>query len=169
MFNSQKAPDLKVKDVNKGLYYRFGPNISDIHLLTGTFERHEVKDIKQLLEKYQGSIEEGAVSLRSDPVDTYIHIMDALQNEGSMAIQDDFFIWYVAHQPQNLGKAFIMDPTDYSVQHIFFDDNARVSSCNVDVRELQTGKPIVERKYRDKNVVCVDTMAAILENDYFLK
>jgi hypothetical protein len=95
--------------------------------------------------------------------------MDALQNEGSMAIQDDFFIWYVAHQPQNLGKAFIMDPTDYSVQHIFFDDNARVSSCNVDVRELQTGKPIVERKYRDKNVVCVDTMAAILENDYFLK
>ena len=76
-----------------------------------------------------------------------------------MAIHDDFWIWYTNGMKQKFGKPMIIDRKDYAVHHIFFDDNAREGeNCNIDVRDMETGDKIPEKTFRDRYVVCVDTI-----------
>ena len=64
----------------------------------------------------------------------------------------------------------LVDENDYSVQHIFFDDNIDLEfSKIVDVRDVVTGEPLSFKKCINKYLYRVDPYRAIVESDYFYK
>ena len=85
-FNSSKLPDLKVKKTSFGLFHRFGAALSDIHLVSGTLDRQESAAVEELPVKYAKLLNEGTIQIISDPIESYIHILDTLEQSGTMAI-----------------------------------------------------------------------------------
>ena len=139
MFNNLKQPDLWITDENQGLYYRFSSDIADSHLVTGTLNREEAENAKEMEEWFSGWVEEGECSIFSNHIDAYLWMLDSLQPQKSMAIQDDMFPWFGRAKDPDFGKVFLLDRQDTNVHHIFFDDNARPERSNIDTRDLQSG------------------------------
>lgn len=172
-FNGTKlnARDMRIKSKQTGMYFRFGPELSDVNLLLNTLDRVQCENTDQLIEHYGGQIEEGTVSLHNESIEEdYMIIMNTLKNHGSMAIQDDFWAYSLSNLNSDFGKLLLIDQNDFSVQHIFFDDLAvEGDNCNIDVRDISSGEKLPDKKFRDKYVVRADIYDAILEHDYFIK
>ena len=171
IFNGKKCRDLRIKDQQKGMYFRFGKELSDVHLLMNTLERIQWKTTDDLLENYGGQIEEGTISHYCESIEeNYEIIMETIGKYGSMAIQDDFYAYYNHKDDSSYGKLLLIDQADFNTQHIFFDDMAiEGKQNNIDVRDLSTSEKIVEKKFRNKYVVKADIYEAILDDQYFLK
>mmetsp|Transcript_23355 Transcript_23355/g.20743 ORF Transcript_23355/g.20743 Transcript_23355/m.20743 type:complete len:245 (+) Transcript_23355:754-1488(+) len=153
------------------MYFRFGRELSDVSLMMNTLERFECKNHDDILENYGGQIEEGTITLHSDSIkENYEIIMENLRKHGSMGIQDDFYAYFLNKDDNSFGKLLLVDQSDFSLQHVFFDDLARVGdTCNIDVRDLSTGDKILDKKFRNKYVVRANIYEAIIDNEYFLK
>ena len=158
-----------VEEKNKLLYYRFSEKTEDCYLEMGSFDRKEVESYPDLEKAYESQIEEGEVVLSNDPYQIYSFLMDTLGAQGSIAVQDDFWIWWKNGMSPKHGKVFYVDPDDVSVHQIFFDDNARPELSNVSCIDLHNGDFVSEKRSRDKFIVAVDPLRAIIEQDYFLK
>ena len=172
-FNGSKrnTKDYRIKPKQTGMYFRFGRELEDVSLLMNTIDRIQCETHDQLIEHYGGQIEEGTLHLYSESIEeNYSVMMETLKRHGSMAIQDDFWAYYRHNDDNDYGKLLIIDQSDFSVQHIFFDDMAIPGSkCNIDVRDIATGQKISDKKFRDKYVVRANIYDAILEHDYFIK
>ena len=93
-----------------------------------------------------------------------------LEEFNVMAIQDDYYNWSGNRYLDRFGKPILIDQSDVSTQHIFFDDNAKYAEKNIcDVRDVYTGEILEDSKYRDKYVCRVEPHRCILEEDYFLR
>lgn len=76
------------------MYFRFGKELSDVHLVLNTLERYQCDSYDQLLEYYGGQIEEGTVSLHNESVEeNYAIIMNTLMKHGTVAISDDHWAY----------------------------------------------------------------------------
>ena len=171
-FNGSKksARDFRIKPHQTGMYFRFSRELSDVSLLINTLERHKCENTDQLIEHYGSQVEDNIIQLYNESMqENYAVMMDMLMKHGSMAIQDDFWPYHL-NQHNDFGKLFVIDQSDFSTQHIFFDDLAVVGEkCNIDVRDLATSEKIPEKKWRNKYVVRANVYDAILEHDYFIK
>lgn len=49
LLNDQKGPDLRVKDKNVGMFYKFGPFTSNICLVNGSLERKAGENTQDLV------------------------------------------------------------------------------------------------------------------------
>ena len=69
-----------------------------------------------------------------------------------------------------MAKLLLLDQSDYSTQHVFFDDKADdEDDCIVDVRDYKTQEIVPWKKFIRKNVIKVVPHRAILEPDYFVQ
>lgn len=106
----------------------------------------------------------------NDSIEIYQQIIETLKKHSVMAIQDDFKAYDAASRENDRAKLLLVDQSDYSTQHIFFDDNAdSADQCIVDVRDLVSGEVLPYKKFMDMYVVKVHPHKAILESDYFVK
>jgi hypothetical protein len=170
-FNGVQSRDLRIKGKQTGMYFRYGKDLHDVNLLMNTLERVQCKTQDELLENYGGQIEEGTITLHSDSIDeNYAFIMETIIKHGSMAIQDDFWVYYHNKDNNDYGKLLLIDQHDFSTQHIFFDDMAiEGDRCNIDVRDLSSGEKIREKKFRNKYAVRANIHDAILDDEWFVK
>jgi hypothetical protein len=83
--------------------------------------------------------------------------------EGSVSI--------LSNKSPSSGKLLLIDQSDFSTHHIFFNDVAGKDETKneVDVRDVITGEEITHKKYINKYVAHVDPFRAITESDYFVK
>lgn len=123
-FNNHKGPDLRVKDKNLGMFFKFGPLVSNMCLVSGSLDRKQGEDLTALAQQYKLELEENKIHFISDPVDIYMCMMDVLSSQGSIAYQDDYMNFANHDFDPAWGKSLIIDQSDPSVQHIFLDDNA---------------------------------------------
>ena len=172
-FNGSKknTKDLRIKQKQTGLYFRFGKELSDVNLILNTLERHICETHDQLIEHYGGQIEEGTITLHNDSIEeNYSVLMDILMKHGSLALNDDYQMYFKNNWDPDFGKLLLIDQYDFSVQQIFFDELAVSESVsNIDIRDISTGLKIPERKYKNKYVVRANIYEAIIDPDYFIK
>ncbi|XP_044157188.1 uncharacterized protein LOC122943481 isoform X1 [Bufo gargarizans] len=115
----------------------------------------------------------------SDRISTRTKERNIYQYFSSLAgvggFQDHFDWWARNNFSGSGGKPFWIDPTDCNTQHIFIDDNIRLSECNtiVNYRVLLENKGKKARRaptseLYDICLVQTDLLKAIAEEDYFL-
>ena len=67
---------------------------------------------------------DGSVKVSRDSLDQLKVLTETLKKRPSMAIQDDYGCWKSTKFMKHGGKLLLLDQSDHSTQHIFFDDNA---------------------------------------------
>lgn len=101
-------------------------------------------------------------NIGSDPSDIYRFLC----NNSHMAIQDDWSYWMLGKKASSYGKPFIIDQNDPTILAIFFDDN--IYDNIVAPIDMESGEPLpIEEVINRKQMVCVDTLKAILDDNYF--
>ena len=160
-----KSKDMQIDYHNLGYMAR---NERETSLVLGTLKRHPENE--NIEEFHSGSIEEGQVTVYHDFASIYVAMQESLFKSASFAISDDYFYWNSNSEKGEYGKLMLVDENDYSVQHIFFDDNIDLEfSKIVDVRDVVTGEPLSFKKCVNKYLFRVDPYRAIVESDYFYK
>jgi hypothetical protein len=100
-------------------------------------------------------------------------IYEVLNRSSHMAIQDDWKYWITGETANSFGKPFIIDQNDPSILGIFFDDNIDLSNTEKNIIapiDVSTGLLIpIEELAKRNQVVCVDTLNAILDDNYFVE
>ncbi len=96
-----------------------------------------------------------------------------MTTSGNLMIQDDWNPWNLHHESSEYGKPFYLKPDDTSVFQIFFDDNIEIDDDVENIigpKDVKTNLPIkVSEIIKTKNAVRVNTIDAILNDDYFTK
>lgn len=92
----------------------------------------------------------------------------------NIAIQDSWKEWSQQNEHQHFGKLFPVDPEDAEIVSIILDDNIiddpESTSNIVDPVDAQTGGHLnVAELIKKKRIFVVDTIAAILNPDYFIE
>ena len=88
----------------------------------------------------------------------------------AMAIRDYYPFWKHHNERSHAGKLLLHDPDDDSVLHMFFDDNIGYDDGHiVDVRDVSTGGPMPFPDVKNKNLIKVEALNAILDNKYFIR
>ncbi|KAK2149137.1 hypothetical protein LSH36_465g01032 [Paralvinella palmiformis] len=106
-------------------------------------------------------------------------IYDLMSNSsGVSAFVDDFRHWQANGYRSSAGKPLWIDPERTDVQHIFFDDNIRVTEADsiVDVRMFDSPNSDVARSlsrqealtFEDMCLVQADLLQSISNKDYFI-
>ena len=101
-------------------------------------------------------------------------VYSLMRHSGHMAIQDDWNHWSTHGLIGRYGKPFYIDPEDSETISFFFDDHIRlddpatainiIAPINIKTKELVPIQELVE----SGQVVRVDTLKAILDDDYYL-
>jgi hypothetical protein len=92
-------------------------------------------------------------------------------NNGHIAIQDDWKRWNMHHERKEYGKMFPIDLADTNATSIFFDDNiiAEQSETNIVAPLDMAGNALdVPVLIARNTMVVVDTIEAILDDNYFI-
>ena len=160
-----KSKDMIIDHHNLGYISRTNTENS---FVIGTLNRHP--DSENILEFHSGGIEEGGIVIHQDIPSIYVSIQERLYKAASMAISDDYFYWNNNGETGEYGKLLLVDENDYTIQHIFFDDNIAVDHPKIiDVRDVVTEEHLPYKKTINKYIFRVDPYRAIVEQDYFYK
>lgn len=137
-----------------------------------------VKEIEKVLDggrfKFSGSYQSGVLNIKgmesiNDAQEAYRFFRET---EGHVAIQDDWKIWIDDEEKSRSGKPFVFDPEDKKIVSLFIDDNINPEpDSEYNIVNLI---PINSRKgcrseFHSSYLRKVDTIEAILDEDYFLK
>lgn len=125
---------------------------------------------------YFGQFKNGALTIKGeDHVGRTMEKVDEIyrffrETQGHMAIQDDWKSWHADNERERSGKPFIFDWEDRDVVSLFFDDNINVSGSEFNITHpiRADGSSVPVKDCLDRNVFVVDTIRAILDEDYFV-
>ena len=160
--------DLRIDEKNSGYFVRTSPNTDDAALVTGTFGDPSVEGSPE--EVHSGAIDEGRITVYRTGPSIAVAISEMLLGNASFALRDDWPFWETQGQQADCGKLLLLDPSDYTTQHIFFDDSIEENDAKcIDVRNLVNGEVLPYKKTVNKYIVRVDSYRAITEADYFMK
>lgn len=160
-----KSKDMIIDYHNTGYFSR--TDLSS-HFVIGTLKRHPQGE--NVEEFHSGGIEEGLITIHNDLASSYVAIQETLYKSASFAISDDYLYWNNGGEKADFGKLLLIDENDYTVQHIFFDDNVGKETAKiVDVRDVVTGETLSYKKCINKYLFRVDPYRAVVESDYFYK
>lgn len=122
-------------------------------------------------EYYAEGLKKGEFVSVTGAKNIYTKLMELWQVTNSFAIQDDYIYWRDKEFLPNSGKLMLIDKADDGVHQIFFDDNidSDPEFSIVDIRDLHSGKSISHEEAINTYMVRVDTVKAILDDDYFIK
>ena len=121
-----------------------------------------------------GVFEKGVLSIGSGETDkTPRAIYEALGLSGHIAIRDDWGYWMQGGMKSEFGKPFYLDQEDRNTLSLFFDDNIHLDGREKNIiapMSAKTGKMVAFAELSStRQVVCVDTLEAILNNYYFIE
>lgn len=161
-----KTREMLIDNPNRGYMSRL--STLDTTLVLGTLNRHPKEEDPE--EFHAGGIDEGFIEIFHDFSSIHVAMQERLLKSAGMAIHDDWSYWNSNGEEADSGKLLLIDQSDYTTQHIFFDDNVFADRAKiVDVRDLITGEVIPHKKAINKYIFQVDPYKAIVEPDYFLK
>lgn len=99
--------------------------------------------------------------------------------EGMCGFKDDFLFWQGNKYHHRAGKPMYIDPYDYKVQHILFDDNIRTYMHdsivdlrlfeNQDATEARSLSNTESANFENSVLFQADLLKAIDDEDYFVK
>lgn len=140
-------------------------------------EVFEVKDeINQKLEglfEFEGKFRNGILYVEGEePLTTPREIYSFVTSKRHGAIQDDWHYWMKGEMYARCGKPFYIDQEDRNTLSLFFDDNIKINSFEKNVispLDSGTGASLpVESALESKQMIFVDTIEAILDENYFI-
>jgi len=101
----------------------------------------------------------------------YKRLMEVWESTNNFAIKDDYSYWSEKDFSPNSGKFILINETDRGLHQIFFDDNIHSDPefSIVDIRNFNTGESIPYNDAINTYMVQVDTIRAILDDEYFIK
>lgn len=103
----------------------------------------------------------------------YNQMNETLDKDGFMGIKEDYEFFDSnknLFQGFRTGKLLLMDLEDKNIHQIFFDDNiSNNDRCCVDVWDISKKRRVRIEDCYNKYLVEVDTLEAVLDDDYFIK
>lgn len=100
-------------------------------------------------------------------------VYEMLHSHSHIAIRDDYDHWEKGEFRTPFGKPFLLDLSNEDVLEIFFDDHINLHSGETNIIapiDIKTGQLIpLEQLAQSGQIVRVNTLEAILEEDYFIK
>lgn len=136
----------------------------------------EVKDEVNTLHKpifnQTGQFREGTLILEGTKIEGSNAIYTHLRRIDHTAIHDDWNYWNKNKKSATMGKPFYIDQTDNETLSIFFDDNINENDSNTNIiapLNAANGELIsIENLVESGQAVRVDTLKAILDNNYYI-
>ena len=141
---------------------------------------HEVFEVRDEMDgifggmfHQSGKFRAGSLYLDEEhAIDDHGAIYHAIRHSGHMAIHDDWNHWTNQGMRVDYAKPFLIDMEDPTTLSIFFDDNIRLGNPDTNIispRNMRTSESIpIDDLVKSKQAVRVDTLEAILNEDYFL-
>lgn len=159
---------LKLKNIDFSIALRtFGHDLERV-----------MKEINTVLGKkcFESSakFEQGILHVQNtDELHSADQIYNFIKSNKCLGIQDNWKEWSLNNQYQEYGKAFYIDSNDDQTISIFFDDNIIEDPQSlkniVNPVDVKTGLSLnVANLIQSKNLVVVDTIQAILDDQYFI-
>ena len=146
-----------IEEENKGVFYRFSKDLKNIYLVCGSLERKNINVDDEKIIK-------GGVNI-------YNFMMKKLINYecNSFIFNDDYNIWFANDEKKNYSKIFMINPFDFNVHHIFFDDNIKYDEFKsiVDCRNIINEKELDDNFIRNKFIIKCDSLNAAINHEYF--
>ena len=118
---SKGTKDMRIKEFNKGVMCRQSDLLSDTTLISGSIKSSDSKGVLEL--QYDEEVSNGTAIFVTDQINIFYEFGERVKQHCSYALRDN-----------DLNKLLLVDPADYSTQHIFFDnwedDAARLEVIN---------------------------------------
>ena len=168
---THNSKDYRIKDNNRGLFYRFDDDINNLFLVIGTFKRYQVKTPDELYSKYQDEVNQGKVSIIKGGKNIFEFVTNS-SVEGkfnSFCLNDHYETWYKHGKKSRYGKPMLVDPDNKNVDVYFFDDNIdKTETSIVDCRNVVNGEVITDKEFRSKFLIIADTIKAAVDESYYI-
>ncbi len=151
-----------------GTFYRNSIEHNDTNLVKGIISGEKTfEDFKEKIDP-----EEKTMVIKTFS-EIYLEIMECLKDSAAMGFQEDFNFLRLgedSHSYKNRGKLFLIDQSDFEVQQIFFDDHFDEGKKSlIDTWDVFTKERIPIESVKNKFAIKVDTIRAILDQEYFIK
>lgn len=121
--------------------------------------------------QHSGKFDRGTLILGEWQAKSPREIYTLLRSLSHMAINDDWVYWNKGAQASQYAKPFLIDTSDNKTLGIFFDDNIDLSNSSKNIIapiDVTTGRQIPVKDLPNQ-VVQVDTLEAILNDNYFIE
>ena len=86
--------------------YRFGDELSETTMVTGSYQRFEKDQINM--------IDDEEHTVIRDPLDIYQTVLENCKKYGSMCIREDYPGWKAGNFKSQFGKLLLLDEADYA-------------------------------------------------------
>lgn len=172
-FNGEDgSKDYRIRENQVGIIYRFDENINNIHLVFGDLKRNYlIKTQDELFNYYIEKINKGEVSIIIGGKEIF-EFINKSSTEGkinSLYINDHYDTWFKYDKKDICGKPMLIDPNNKDVEVFFFDDHITKDEFSiVDCRDINTGKSVEDKIFKDKYLIKVDTLKAAEDEFYFI-
>ena len=155
---------------NFGSYFRKNNGYNGTFLFKGNFlERKEMEDFRNHRD-FEGN--QDVVKLESFN-EIFLEKKESLKKNATLAYKDDWNFLkdnFSIDKPHFSGKLFLLDKSDFETLEIFFDDDVGEKNDNlIDIWDVYQKTRIPYKEAKDKFLHKVDTVQAILDQDYFIK
>lgn len=142
----------------------FGEEVFDV--------KNEISAMSKIIFNRTGIFREGKLYLENESLEDPYEIYHLLRRIGHIAIQDDWNYWNAHRMSAEYGKPFYIDKEDNDTLPIFFDDNINnTNSANNIIAPLDPSRGVfisMGELIESRQAVQVDTLQAILKDDYFI-
>ena len=158
-----------VKQDNSGFIYRFSQDFEHLTLIRGVNERLQ-KTPLELSDYYKYEIMQGNVEIINGGMNIYNYICDNIVTSkyNSFSMVDEYNMWFTHDEKPSFGKLFLINPYNFNLHQIFFDDNiSRDDRSIVDCKNVITGKTMDTYNVWNKFIFRVDSLRAAVDINYF--
>lgn len=157
--------ELNLRGISYTLFLRsFGKEVFEV--------KKEINSVCKGLIQSEGIFQKGTLIVDGkNSFRNLQEIFDFFSSKKNAAIRDDWKYWMDGKMHVKYGKPFYVDQADPDTLPIFFDDNIKTDSSEVNIIaaiDAKTGKTIpIPLLLQSRQLVAVDTLEAILNKRYF--
>lgn len=166
---THNSKDYVIKQNNCGFIYRHSEDFEHLTFIRGASERLQ-KTPLELSDYYKYEIMQGNVEIINGGMNIYNYICDNIVTSkyNSFSIEDEYNMWFIHNEIASFGKLFLINPYNFNLHQIFFDDNiSREERSIVDCKNVITGKTMDTYSVWNKFIFKVDSLKAAIDINYF--
>ena len=157
--------------MNCGRLYRRNSSFNGSFIVKGDYLEKQKSHDKVI--KLVKNVPNKKLELYEEFEDIYNQMNETLDKDGFMGIKEDYEFFDLnknLFQGFRTGKLLLMNLEDKNIHQIFFDDNiSNNDRCCVDVWDISKKRRVKIEDCYNKYLVEVDTLEAVLDDDYFIK
>lgn len=165
--------DYRINTQNIGRFFRQNEKNENIFLIFTSDIIDEFTERNcNIYNLYKEELLQKKINIIQGGKNIYKYLLDKL-NKGifnSFLFMDDYFAWAEKGRNREFGKIFFINPYDYNMHQIFFDDNINAFPCSiVDCKNILTWKTLENEDSLGKYIIKSEAINAIMDEYYFLK